>query len=173
MWFSKRALEKLREWRTPKGSERFWRQVLFFVRCHRINLQGLMEVAEKDSQRIKRGKWCRKKCRFTFSTRFKITGLFKKRGSSKDFKYDLAKSTKTGNVDNIINTIQTRLKITGFKSFVPSPRHFTNFCKPKKNNFWISKWLSFLRQSSCNSSTENHGASRFTRGYLGDWWCGG
>ena len=30
----KRALEKLQEWRTPKRSERFWRQVLFYVRCH-------------------------------------------------------------------------------------------------------------------------------------------
>ena len=52
----KRALEKLQEWRAPNGSERFWRQVLFYVRCHRISLQGLIEVAEKDSQRIKRGK---------------------------------------------------------------------------------------------------------------------
>ena len=85
----KRALEKLQEWRTPKESERFWRQVLFYVRCHRISLQGLMEVAEKDSQRIKRGKGGRKKSRFTFSTRFIITRLFKKPGSSKDFKYDL------------------------------------------------------------------------------------
>ena len=72
----KRALEKLQEWRTQKGSERFGRQVLFYVRCHRISLQGLMRVAEKDSQRIKRGKGGRKKCRFTFSTRFIVTRLF-------------------------------------------------------------------------------------------------
>ena len=55
----------------------------------------------------------------------------------------MAKATKTGNVDNIINTIRSRLEVTGFKSFVPSPRHvrrataeivvhFTNFCKPEK-----------------------------------------
>ena len=42
----KRVLEKLQEWRTPNGSERFWRQVLFYVRCHRISLQGLMEVQQ-------------------------------------------------------------------------------------------------------------------------------
>ena len=135
----KRALEKIQEWRTPKGSERFWRQVLFYVRCHRISLQGLMEVAEKDSQRIKRGKGGRKKSRFTFLTRFIITRLFKKLGSSEN----LAKATKTGNVDNIINTIPSRLEITGFKSSVLSPRHvrrataeilvhFKNFCKPEK-----------------------------------------
>ena len=51
-----------------------------------------------------------------------ITCIFKKRGSSEDFKYDLAKATKTGNVDDIINTIRSRLAITGFKSFFPSPR---------------------------------------------------
>ena len=46
----RRALEKLQQWRTPEGSERFWRQVLFCVRCHRLSLQGLMQVAEKDSR---------------------------------------------------------------------------------------------------------------------------
>ena len=72
-----------------------------------------------------------------------ITRLFRKRGSSEDFKYDLAKVTKTGNVDNIINNIRSGLEITGSKSFVPSPRHirratagimvhFTNFCEPEK-----------------------------------------
>ena len=134
---------KLQEWCTPKGSERFWRRVLFYVRCHKISFQGLMELAEKDSQRIKRGKGGRKKCRLTVSTRFIITRLYKKRGSSEDFKNDLATATKTGNVDNIINTIRSRHKITDFKSFLPSPRHvrrataeilvhFTNFCKSEK-----------------------------------------
>ena len=66
----KRVLEKLQEWRTLKGFERFWRQVLF----------------------------------------------------------------------------RSRIEITGFKSFVPSPRHvrratteivvhFTNFCEPEKTFF--------------------------------------
>ena len=49
----KRAPEKLQKWRTPKGSERFWRQILFYVGFHRISLQGLLEVAEKNSQRKK------------------------------------------------------------------------------------------------------------------------
>ena len=80
----KRVLEKLQEWHTPNGSERFWRQVLFYVRCHRISLQGLMEVAEKDSQRIKRGKGGRRKCRFNFPIRFTITRLIKQRESSED-----------------------------------------------------------------------------------------
>ena len=72
-----------------------------------------------------------------------MTRLFKKRGSLEYFKHDLAKATETGNVDDIINTIRSRLEITGFKSFLPSPRHvrrltaeivvlFTNFCKPEK-----------------------------------------
>ena len=118
-----------------------------------------MEVAEKDSQRIKCGKGDRKKCRFTFSARFRITRLFKKRGSSEDFKYDLAKATKSGNVDNIFNTIRSRLEITGFKSFVPSPRHvrratgevvvhFTNFCNPEKIFSGFGSDLVFLRQGS-------------------------
>ena len=77
----KRVLEKLQEWRTPNGSERFWRQVLFYVRCHTISLQGLMEVAEKDSQRIKRGKGGR---RFNFPIRFTITRLINQRESSED-----------------------------------------------------------------------------------------
>ena len=55
-----------------------------------------MEVAEKESQRIKRDKGGRRKCTFIFSTRFIINRLFKKRGSSEDFKYYLAKATKTG-----------------------------------------------------------------------------
>ena len=102
-----------------------------------------MEVAEKDSKRIKCGKGGRKKCRFTFSTRFMITRFFKKRGSSEDLKYDLVKATKTGNVDDSINTIRSRLEITGFKTYFHSPRnicrataelvvHFTSFCKPEK-----------------------------------------
>ena len=72
-----------------------------------------------------------------------ITRLFKKTAYSEDFKYHLAKATKIGNVDDIINTIRSRLEIIGFKSFVPSPRHvrrataekvvhFTNFSKPEK-----------------------------------------
>ena len=96
-----------------------------------------MEVAEKNSQRIKRGKRVRKKCRFTFSIRFIITRLIKKRGSSEYFKYNLA--TKTGKLEDIINTTRSLLEISGFKSFVPSPRHvrrataeivvqFRNFC---------------------------------------------
>ena len=39
----------------------------------------LMEVTEIDSQRIKRGKEGRKKCRFTFSTRFKLLAYLKNR----------------------------------------------------------------------------------------------
>ena len=58
-----------------------------------------------------------------FSTRFRITCLFKKRGSWEDFSYNLVEETKTGKVDNIINTKRSRLEITGFKSIVPSPRH--------------------------------------------------
>ena len=64
-----------------------------------------MEVAEKHSQRIKRVKGGRKKCRFTLSTRFIVTRSFKKWGSWEDFKYNLAKATKAGNVDNFINAI--------------------------------------------------------------------
>ena len=52
-----------------------------------------------------------------------ITRLVKKRRSFKDFKYHLAEGTKTGKNDNIINTIQSQLEITGLKSFIPSPRH--------------------------------------------------
>ena len=70
-----------------------------------------MEVAENDSQRVKRGKGGPNKCRFTFLTHFLITRLFKKRGTSEDFKYDLAKATKTGNVDENIDTIRSRLEI--------------------------------------------------------------
>ena len=73
-----------------------------------------------------------------FSIRLMITCLFKNRGFSEEFKYDLAE-----NVDDIINTIRSRLETTVFKSFVPSPRHvcrraaevvalFTNFCKHEK-----------------------------------------
>ena len=78
-----------------------------------------MEVAEKDSQRIKRGKGGRKKCRF-FSSLFMITRLSKKRGSSEDLKYDLAKATKTANIDDTINTIRSRLEITGFLQIIRS-----------------------------------------------------
>ena len=72
-----------------------------------------------------------------------IPRLFMKRRSSEDFKYDLAKATKAGKVDDIINTIRSQLEITGIKSSIPSPRHFlrataeivthiTNFSKPEK-----------------------------------------
>ena len=60
---------------------------------------------------MKRGKGGPNKCRFNFLTHFLITRLFKKRGTSEDFKYDLAKATKTGNVDENIDTIRSRLEI--------------------------------------------------------------
>ena len=92
-----------------------------------------------------------------------VTRLFKKRGFLEDFKYDSAKGTKTGNVDDIINTIRSWLEITGFTSFVPSPGHvrrataeivvrFTNFCKPDK---------------TFSGFRGDQGASRIMCGYLG------
>ena len=90
------ALATLQQWRTRKVSERFWRQVRFYVRYHRVSFQRLMEVPERDSQRLKSGKSVRKKCAFTFLNRFRITRLFKKRGSPENFKYDLIKATKNG-----------------------------------------------------------------------------
>ena len=139
----KRALKKLQQWRTPKGSKRFWRQVLFYVRCHRVSLQGLMEVAEKDSQRTKRGKGGRKKCRFTFSTHFMIFHLFKKRGSSEDFKYELAKATKleTLTIISILLDLGLKLQASNHSFFLQDTFrrataeivvHFTHFCKPEK-----------------------------------------
>ena len=64
-----------------------------------------MEVAEKDFQRKKRGKDGRKNLGLIF-------GPF----------YDYLLIQETGNVDDFINTILSRLKITGFKSFFSSPR---------------------------------------------------
>ena len=69
--------------------------------------------------------------------------LFKKRGSSEDFKYELAKATKTRNVDNNINTIGSRLKLqasnhsfflqdTFRRATAEIVVHFTHFCKPEK-----------------------------------------
>ena len=52
-----------------------------------------MEVAEKDSQRIKR------------------------------VKYYSANATETGNVDAFVNFFRVRLEFLGVKSFDPSPRH--------------------------------------------------
>ena len=54
----------------------------------------------------------------------------------------------------VSDTNRSRLEITGFKSFIPSPRHirratagivvqFTNFCKPEKD-FLASKQLRFF-----------------------------
>ena len=64
-----------------------------------------MEVAEKDFQRIKRGKVGRKKCSFTYWTLFMITRLIRKRGYLEDFKYDLAKATKIESIDDFIKNI--------------------------------------------------------------------
>ena len=70
-----------------------------------------MEVAEKDTQRKKRGKSGRKKFRFTFSTRFIITRLFKERGSSEDFKYNLAKATKPEDLTILSTLFDLGLKL--------------------------------------------------------------
>ena len=70
-----------------------------------------MELAKKDSQRIKHGKCGRKKCTFTFLTRFMITRLFRKRGSPLEFRYDLAKATKTRKVENIVKIFDLDLKL--------------------------------------------------------------
>ena len=142
-------------------------------------MQGLMGVAEKDSQIIKRNKGGRKKCRFTFLTCFTITRLFKKSVSLEDFQNSLAKATKTGNVDDIINTIQSRLEITGFKSFVPSPRHicrataeivvhFTNFCKPEKILSGIRNDLVSCVKAFSFPSVKNTKLQRVRVGICGD-----
>ena len=52
--YSAESTATLQQWRISKRSRRFSRQDLFYFRCHRISLQGLMEVAEKDTQRINR-----------------------------------------------------------------------------------------------------------------------
>ena len=62
-----------------------------------------MEVAEKNVQLTNCGKGGRKRCRFTISTRFFITRLFKKRVFLEDFNNDLTKASKTGNIDDSIN----------------------------------------------------------------------
>ena len=143
-----------------------------------------MEVAEKDFQRIKRGKGSRKKCRFTFSTHFMTTRFFKKPGFSEDFKYDFAKATKTGNVGNIINTIRSRLQVTGFKSFLPSPRHicrktaeivvhFTIFCKPEKTFSGFGSDLVSCVEADAFLSLKTTELQGYLVRKLCDWWYGG
>ena len=66
----KTVLATQQQWRTPRGSKRVWRQFLFYVRCHSFGLQRLMEVAERDSQKKKRGKGGRKKVHLLFRTFF-------------------------------------------------------------------------------------------------------
>ena len=120
----------------------FWRQVIWCIRYKGISIRGLTEAALREAEQRKMRNVASKKQMNIIEGLF--TGLFKDRGSCSDFRDALAIHTKTGNVNDVINLIRSRLSVPGLGFYlVPSiptvvtsnakfTQHFIKLCNPEK-----------------------------------------
>jgi hypothetical protein len=130
----------VKEWRKPGSAVKFWRQVFWFIRHQRINLEGLIQFIREDAKR--HNKTSSKQA--SNVTNVLIHGLLLNRGSNKDFCDNLSIATRTGNSEILINVIRERLATPGLRSnLVPSTRsvrqstaimvrNFIALCKPRR-----------------------------------------
>ena len=120
----------------------FWRQVNWCIRYKGISIRGLTEAAHKEADQRKRRNGASKKQKHIIGGL--IAGLFKDSGSRYDFRDALAIHTKTGNVNDVINLIRSRLSVPGLGfNLVPSictvatsnakfTQHFIKLCNPER-----------------------------------------
>ena len=120
----------------------FWRQVIWCIRYKGISIRGLTGAAHREAEQRKRRNGASKKQKNIIGGL--IAGLFIDRGSCSDFRDALAIHTKTGNVNDVINLIRSRLSVPGLGfNLVPSIRtvvtsnakftqHFIKLCNPER-----------------------------------------
>ena len=120
----------------------FWGQVIWCIRYKGISIRGLTEAAHREAEQRKRRNGASKKQKNIIGGL--VAGLFKERGSCSDFRDALAFHTKTGNVNDVINLIRSRLSVPGLGfNLVPSIRtvdtsnakftqHFIKLCNPER-----------------------------------------
>jgi len=134
-----RLKKKLNSW--TRDPIKFWRQVFWFVHYRSISVEGFVEFANKVSS----NRLCSRKASPNIN-KVLINGLFKKRGTMRDFCDHLSIAMKTGNMEILINTIRERLGVAGVHcNIVPSVRNikistatltknYIAICKPERSH---------------------------------------
>ena len=125
------------QWQKPGGSVKFWRQVFWFLQLNNIKFDGLLQHVQENAKSQHRSN------RPNLAKKI-IFGLLSNRGSNAVFAGHLSIAFRTGNQDDVIDTVRKHLSVIGLNgNIVPSVRiiqnstaefvrHFITLFKPER-----------------------------------------